>query len=377
MDKYLHAFFELVRAGLWEKEARLLQFGDVDYEEVMHLAEEQSLVGLVTAGLEHVVDVKVPQEDLLQFIGQTIQLEQCNNEMNSFIAELIRRLRNAGIYTLLVKGQGISLCYEKPLWRCSGDVDLFLSDDNYEKAKTFLTPFASAIEPETAFKKHLGLTIDGWLVELHGRLRNGLSSRIDKELDEIQKDTFYGGKVRSILIGKTQVFLLGVENDIVYVFTHILDHFYKGGIGLRQICDWTRLIWTNRNCINILLLEKRIRKMGLMSEWKAFGAFSVKYLGMPAETMPFYSSETKWKSKADKICLFIMEVGNFGQNRDLSYLNRQSFIVRKVISLKQRINDMCHHARIFPLDSFKFFLGIISTGINATTRGADSTTDTY
>ena len=49
-----------MRAGLWEKEARLSQFGEVDYEEIMGLAEEQSVDGLVTAGLEHVTDVKVP-----------------------------------------------------------------------------------------------------------------------------------------------------------------------------------------------------------------------------------------------------------------------------------------------------------------------------
>ena len=35
LDNNTKAFLELVRAGLWEKEARLSQFGRVDYEEVM------------------------------------------------------------------------------------------------------------------------------------------------------------------------------------------------------------------------------------------------------------------------------------------------------------------------------------------------------
>ena len=33
------------------------------------------MVGLVAAGLEHVIDVKVPQVWALQFAGQTLQLE--------------------------------------------------------------------------------------------------------------------------------------------------------------------------------------------------------------------------------------------------------------------------------------------------------------
>ena len=62
-DDNIKAFIELLRAGLWEQGVWLSQFCEVDYEEVMRLAEEQSVVGLVTAGLEHVKDVKVPNRN--------------------------------------------------------------------------------------------------------------------------------------------------------------------------------------------------------------------------------------------------------------------------------------------------------------------------
>lgn len=58
----IQTFFELLRAGLWEKDARLSQYKNIDYSAVMRLAEVQSVVGLVAAGLEHVMDVKVPQQ---------------------------------------------------------------------------------------------------------------------------------------------------------------------------------------------------------------------------------------------------------------------------------------------------------------------------
>ena len=66
------------------------------------------------------------------------------------------------------------------------------------------------------------------------------------------------------------------------MFTHILQHFYKGGIGLRQICDWCRLLWMYRTELDLAKLEGRLRRAGLMTAWKAFGAFSVEYLGMDA-----------------------------------------------------------------------------------------------
>ena len=177
------AFFELVRAGLWEKEVRLSNYENIDFAEVYRLAEEQSVIGMVAAGIDHVVDVKVPQVWALQFAGQTIQLEQRYKEMNAYIAGLIDKLRKENVYALLVKGQGVAQCYEKPLWRCPGDIDLFLSDENFQRAKSYLLPLASSVEEEYVREKHLGLTIDGWVVELHGHLYSGLSSRVERELD--------------------------------------------------------------------------------------------------------------------------------------------------------------------------------------------------
>ena len=150
-------FFALLRGGLWGTEVLLNSNSTSDFYGLMQLAENQSVVGLITAGLEHVCDVKVPKEELLQFIGQSLQLEQQNAEMNKFIGSLVKKMRKADIYALLVKGQGIAQCYEKPLWRSCGDVDLLLSGDNYQKAKAFLLPMASEVEPEGKYEQHLGL----------------------------------------------------------------------------------------------------------------------------------------------------------------------------------------------------------------------------
>lgn len=311
------AFWALVRAGLWEKEVRLLPYGEVDYAEVMRLAQEQAVVGLVAAGLEHVTDVKVPQVWALQFAGQTIQLEQRNKAMNQFIAGLIAKMREADIYTLLVKGQGIAQCYERPQWRASGDVDLLLSEDNYEEAKSLLLPLSSGNKPECNYSKELGYYIDSWSVELHGTQRTGLSSRVDTEIDAVQRDLFYGGKVRSWNNGGTTVFLPAVDEDVFIIFTHFIKHFYKeGGVTVRQLCDWCRLLWTYKDSIDSKLLERRIKRAGLKSEWKAFGMLSVDFLGMPMEAVPLYSKDEKWSRKAEKIVDFILKGGEWHKFED-------------------------------------------------------------
>ena len=364
-------FFELVRAGLFPGySARILSHGSVvDWNAVYRLAEEQSVVGLVAAGIDTLPpSERPPQQVVLQFVGQTLQLEQRNKAMNEFVARLIEKLRANDIYALLVKGQGIAQCYERPLWRACGDVDLLLSDTNYEKAKKALLPMATDVEQEYTHFKHLGMTIDGWMMELHGTLHSRLSARVDKMVDEVQGDVFYGGKVRSWQNGGAQVFLPAPDEDVIFVFTHILHHFFFEGIGLRQICDWCRLLWTYRETLDVLLLEQRLRKAELMSEWKAFAAFAVKCLGMPAESMPLYDMDEKWKRKAERICRFVMEVGNFGHNqrRDFSGM---SYMKRKFVSFWGRLSDMLRHFKIFPLDSIRFFGGVLRSGLHAAVKG--------
>ena len=379
-DNTIEAFFALVRAGLWSDGNQEIRIdGTTDWNEVYELTQEQSVLGLVLAGLEH-SDIKPPKELLLQWIGEVQLIEQRNKAMNVYIAELIEEMRSQGIYTLLVKGQGLAQCYNRPNWRSSGDVDLLLSKDNYEKVKAFILPKGVLTEPEEVGKKHLAMQVGQWAVELHGTLRVGLSARVDRMLDKVQYEIFYDGRVRSWMNGKTQVFLPAANEDVVYVFAHILQHFYKGGIGLRQVCDWCRLLWTYRDSLNHKLLEARIKEAGLMSEWKAFGAFAVEYMGMAVEAMPLLDGRCKkedgrseidvnLRKKADKICEFILEVGNFGHNRDNSYFQKHSYFVQKCISAWRRVKDLCRHATIFPVSSMRFFFGIMHNGIVSAVRG--------
>jgi hypothetical protein len=369
-DNTTETFFTLVKAGLWDQEVRLSEYEHIDLSEIYRLAEEQSVVGLVAAGFEHVVDVKLPKEDVLQFVGQALQLEQQNQVMNAFIGKLVDKLRAAGIYALLVKGQGIAQCYEKPLWRSCGDVDLLFDEDNYEKAKVLLPSFASTINPENPYTKHVGMTIGQWVVELHGNMRSNILERIDDMIDSVQEDTFINNRKRIWNNGNTDVYLPSPDNDVIFVFTHILHHFYRSGVGLRQICDWNRLLYTFRDDINLDSLEKRLSSAGIMLEWRRFGHFSVEYLGMPKEAMPFYSTPSLTdKKKSEMILSFVMKTGNFGHNRDRSYYIKYPYLIRKCISFWRYGGDILHHCFLFPNTSFRFFIRFVFNGFAVVIRG--------
>ena len=108
--------------------------------------------------------------------------------------------------------------------------------------------------------------------------------------------------------------------------------------------------------------------MGLVTEWKAFAAYAVEYLGMPVDAMPLYSKEARWCKKASKINAFVLSVGNFGHKQRRNF-EGQPYLVRKFNSFWGRLSDMLRHFSLFPKDSIVFFGGVLRSGLHAAIRG--------
>lgn len=51
-NKTEQQFFMLLRAGLWETDVRLESICDDDFAEIKRIAEEQSVTGIIAAGIE-------------------------------------------------------------------------------------------------------------------------------------------------------------------------------------------------------------------------------------------------------------------------------------------------------------------------------------
>ena len=143
----------------------------------------------------------------------------------------------------------------------------------------------------------------------------------------------------------------------------------------RQLCDLSRFLWTYRDKLNPGLLESRLKKMGIMEEWRAFAAFIHEYLGTPAEVIPLYNENdnhnANLKKKAERICDFVMEVGNFGHNRTAhdEGLKVNGFVSRKAVSLWWRTKDSFRHFCIFPMNSVKVWCHMMWTGLTIVVRG--------
>ncbi len=362
-------FFALLRSGLWGGAPVLLRSeADVeDWRKVYRLSMEQTVVGLVTDGAAACPAGFVPKAVSLKLMSSLVATERLNAAIDAAVVRFVSILESGGVQPVLVKGQAVAQCYIRPEGRMSGDVDLVISPAQYEDAKAIITPIADSVAAEGKDKMHFGAMFGDVELELHGTVRTSLGKKINDVLDSAQAGLFTEGGCRSWDCGGTPVRIPSIDFDALFIFTHLLQHFFCGGLGLRQLCDWARVLHTHRGKIDLPLLQERLRLMGLESEWKTFVLFLVRYLGLPEEEAPLYDGS--FAGKADKLWGYIERVGNFGKNRLTRDRSRDPYIIRKIGSLLINSRDFVHHLSIFPLDSLLFFWQYFRTGVRAVAKG--------
>ena len=99
-----------------------------------------------------------------------------------------------------------------------------------------------------------------------------------------------------------------------------------------------------------------------MSEWKSFASFAVKYLGMPAEAMPFYSHKTYWARKAKRIKDIIIKSGNFGQNLNNYKEQGHPLAIKKLKSFNRYFRDFISQFMVFPKDAVSVWCWVLKVG---------------
>jgi hypothetical protein len=362
-------FFALLRSGLWGSSPALPEAEPSleDWKKIYGLSMAQTVVGLVTDGAAACPAGFVPKAVSLKLMSSLVSTEKLNSVLNSNVSRFVSLLEEHGVQPVLVKGQAVAQCYIHPGGRMPGDIDLVISPSQYEAAKAVIAPIADEVGIESAFNLHFGAMFGELELELHGTVRTSLGRRINDVLDAAQAGLHKEGGCRFWDCLGTQVRIPSIDFDALFIFTHLLQHFYCGGLGLRQLCDWARVLHTHCGSIDLALLESRLAKMGLLDEWKAFVLFLVRYLGLPQEEAPLY--DERFSAKADKLWRYIERVGNFGRSKRLRDRSKDPYLIRKIESLAVNSQDFFHHLSIFPLDSLRFFWQYFKIGTRAVVRG--------
>ena len=361
-------FFALLRSGLWNEFPDRACFAEgTDWDSLYRLASEQAVVALVTGGIHRLPRELLPAEPerLDPFLGDLMATAQRNRQMDAFIPKLFKALE--GIPVVLVKGQSLAVDYPDPERRAPGDIDLLLLPSNYEAAKDILLPKATKVLEEARSIWHQGMRFRSIEVEIHGSISTLMSKKLDRKLAALLQEQFDGRAFPAVPLGGAAIPVPDADFNAVYIFVHFLQHYWAGGVGLRQLIDWMTFISVHKREIHPVILEKRLEHLGLTNLWKVFTGFAQEYLGCPVEKLPLAAEPDSGKNA--RIWRYVRRCGNFGKNVDRTR-KQESYLVRKVHSFwRLVVADRLRHFTVFPKESIRFFLGAFGYGLQRLAKG--------
>ena len=361
-------FFALLRSGLWNEVPERGLFAEgVDWEALYRLAAAQTVTPLVTDGINRLPRELLPAEPerMDPFLGDMMSTANRNHVLDAFVPKLFRALE--GIPVVLVKGQSLAQDYPDPERRQPGDIDLLLLPESYEAAKAVLLPKATTVLDEEKEIWHQGMRCRSIEVEIHGSISTLMSRKLDRQLAALLEEQFDGRPFPTVSIGGADIPVPDADFNALYVFVHFLQHYWSGGVGLRQLVDWMTFVSVHKRDIHPVILEKRLEALGLLNIWKVFTGFVQEYLGCPAEKLPLAAAPDAGKNA--RIWKYIRRCGNFGKNVDRTR-KEEPYLVRKVHSFwRLVVADRLRHFAVFPRESVRIFLGAFGYGLQRLAKG--------
>ena len=387
MTRTQEAFLDLLRCGLWgtplnpsifgvsertgdnSGAANLAQSSMLNHDEwknIVDMAIEQTVTGIVFDALLTLPKALRPPKDIyFNLVAQVGDLEEGGYLMNKAIAYLFHAFDKAGIEVFLLKGQAVAQFYPQPLHRVHGDIDLVVPDaQNFEKAIALMQSLTGEDgEPEDE-RSHVVFSLKGVCVEVQGLNVYGIGRRCFQHYIDWAKESLKGESRKLILQTDRQpnddaqspktAILPPMRFDLMFVFVHLMNHFFDGGVGLRQVCDWMRYLHENRSTIDLSQLEKDLHTLGLMPHWQTIASTAVCWLGAPKESIPFYLPSF---DKKGRIALnHILRSGNFGMLRTNVFEEKNSHLMRRFGTLLSLFPSYGRVARLFPADAcFSFY----------------------
>ena len=333
MENYL---FELLRSELWGTELSFSQLSHTEFEELMEMAGEQTVTGLVGDCLIK-NNIKLEREDALGLYAKMKAIEKANARVNENLVSFVNFMERKGIDYIIVKGQVAGSFYPNPNARMSGDVDLYFVGDNYQKIKSLVEQRLGKQLSKLSDGKHVEFEVNGVIFELHDKLSRLATRKHQAYWDQMIDNAILEG-TDTVMINGKEIKTLSATYNAMYIFVHLFYHMTASGVGLRQLCDWAMIIANSafqdssskfqvknvndnvnanlnpnkKSSLNREDIGGARKELGYLKAYKAMGAFLVEYLGLPEEQFPFALTEKdrKWVETIKKN---ILKRGNFGR----------------------------------------------------------------
>ena len=307
-----------------------------DWDALFLFMQQQALLGVGFRGLERMkkAGVDVPRNVVLKWYAMSEQIKQANQKANKACVEVSDFFRAQGFRSCILKGQGNTLYYPVPYIRTSGDIDIWL-EGGHDKIMNFVNDKWPGM-----LERYHHVEVPAWngvAVEIHFTPSYMHAPWMNKRMQQWlsgQAEEQFSNRV-GLPDGAGSIYVPTLEFNLIYQLCHVLHHFLKEGIGLRQLVDYHFVLKNAYGKVDVKEIEKTLKHVGLYQIARAVMYIEHELLGLEEKYLIVPENEKMGKFLIQEI----MISGNFG-----IYDPR---IKRSNSRLLRNISRLCRDVRLF------------------------------
>lgn len=336
-----------------------------DWRAMFQIAKKHAITGIIGSALKNIGGDVLIEKDatsldvftdlIMDWMGEVMKIARRNQKVNHDVIEVFGKLERQGVQCCLLKGQGNALMYPDSSTRTSGDIDVWVrfkdsvnTDANIRK---IIRKVKDVHPGSMAAYHHIDIPdVNGTPVEAHYRPQFLFSHSHNKHLQEYfykWADVQFNNKVR---FANSEISVPTPEFNIVFQLSHIYNHLFHEGIGLRQIIDYFYVLKAFNSRFSDARGSNDLRKdyvslFNLVGLYHIAGAIMwilITRLGMPIEWLLVEPDEQRGKFVLNEI----MQGGNFGKSDE-----RYHFSNNPIGKNLQRFQRDCRLINYFPSEA--------------------------
>jgi len=227
---------------LLNKQSSAPELTGKEWDEVLEFALFQGVLPIVLQKLNEANPkdgTPMGKEQLLQWIGVTLQNEQ-NYKLRLYVMrELTKLFGQEGMDIMFLKGASLAQLYPNPEWRVFSDVDYYLFGES-EKGIKLLAE--NGIENTDYYHHHTQASFNGVLIENHYDFVERINHKCDVILDDALKELAAkeGHDVKVSFLGEdvNNAYLMTPTMNAIFLMRHMSAHFVSESVPMRMLYDW-------------------------------------------------------------------------------------------------------------------------------------------
>lgn len=322
---------------------------NVAWRNVLILAQKQGVRGLAYEALELLKQENEActcfpdRTTLMQWYAQTAFVEKMFVQHVALAKDVVELWKQHGIKTVVFKGLAHSRYYPKPEHREFGDFDCYLIDAYGERAYRQGNEVArkKSLLVDDGWYKHSHIAYKKLTIENHQYFTSARRGGTDLALHKYIVEAIGNGSKLERLDG-TEIYVLPVEAEGLFMLYHSLTHFLVEGINLRHFVDWACWIKANQDKLEwseFYSLCKRFRLDGFAD---VLNTIATKYFGVELNDKRIFA-DSKFAERTIESALYDdTSIYNRGKGQWYQRLH----VIGNAFRYSWKFRDVAHYSMI-------------------------------